>query len=295
MRLTAAMMLSASLCASAADAPSPLAMPDGTTLGRSGSMMEVNGTRFYYEVHGEGEPVLLMHGAYATVESMMGQAPELSKSFKVILAERRGHGRTPDTAGPFSYEQGAADMAALLKALGVGKAHLVGWSDGGIVALTMGLRHPDSVKSIAAIGANTNPSGLGKEFLETFKKLDAAGFEKGEAQTVAVYKKVSPDGPDHFPVVFRKITKMILTQPDLKPADLKKIAAPTLVVAGDDDVVSLSHTTALFKSLPKAQLFIAPGTSHLLPLEKPALLNGVLRDFINSPPKEKSGKGLFNE
>ena len=161
----------------------------------------------------------------------------------------------------------------------------------------MGLHFPDSVNTIVAIGANTHPSGL-RGFIEKFRKLDAAAFEKGEPHGVGIYKRVSPDGPGHFPVVYGKIRGMFTTQPDLRPKDLAKISAPVLVMAGDDDVVALPHTVALFKSLSRAQLFVAPGASHMLPLEKPALVNGIIRDFIAAPPavpKDKAQKGLFNE
>ena len=246
-------------------------------MGNEGQYVDVKGLKTYYEIHGNGEPLLLMHGGFCTIETFFGQTPELAKRYRVILPERRGHGRTADVDGPISYEAMAQDTIGFMEALGIPSAHLVGYSDGGIVGLIVAMRRPDLVKKLVSISANFDCDGLTDE--------GRAWVQSATAETlvpflVEAYKRLSPDGPDHWPVMFEKIRRMALSEPKIKPQELATIKAPTLVMAADRDLMTLEHTVALFRAIPNAQLCIVPGTSHALAIEKPALVNQAILNFL---------------
>ena len=255
-------------------------MPDGSVLGKKGAYADVNGARLYYEIHGSGEPLLLMHGGFEAIESLYHQAETLSRYFRVILPERRGHGRTGDTEGPIGYLQGARDMAALMEHLKIKNAHLAGYSDGAIVALFMGIHYPERVRKIVSISCNYHWAGLSARFLSKMRALTPERFEQKEVRTMGIYRRVSPDGPAHFPVIFGKIKHLWLTQPRLTSRDLARITAPVLVMAADGDLISPVHTVNLYRSLPKAQLCIVPGTTHALITEAPEEVNGAITKFL---------------
>jgi pimeloyl-ACP methyl ester carboxylesterase len=152
-------------------------------------------------------------------------------------------------------------------------AHLVGYSDGGIVSLHVARRRPDLVRSMVLIGTNYHVDGLMPDWLGDDDDGAMALLQAG-------YAAVSPDGGDHFPVVVEKTTAMFTTEPRLTADDLRELTMPTLVLVGDDDAIRHEHTVSLFETLPNAQLAVVPGTSHLLPLEKPALVGTLVDDFL---------------
>jgi pimeloyl-ACP methyl ester carboxylesterase len=243
--------------------------------------VEIGDLKTWYDEQGEGEPLVLLHGGLSTNETWGGQLPDLSARFRVFAPERRGHGHTPDLDGPLSYDAMAADTIGFLDTVVGGPAHLVGWSDGGIVGLLVALARPDLVRKLVAISANFDTSG---------SVLDADGMKSmtADSEDLAMlrtsYEAVSPDGAEHWPVVFAKVMVMISTQPAITVEQLGRINAPTLVVSGDDDMISLEHTTALFRAIPNAELAVVPGTSHLLVMEKPDLVNRLVLDFLEKEP-----------
>jgi pimeloyl-ACP methyl ester carboxylesterase len=209
------------------------------------------------------------------------QLPALADRWRVLVPDRRGHGRTPDVPGAFTYEAMAADTAAFLEALGVpGPVHLVGWSDGANVALQLAFERPDLVRSVVAIGVNVRPEGLHPAFVATMEG-DMAGPEG--AALAGLYGTQSPDGIEHWPVVVAKTIEMWRTGPSLSWSDCARITCPVLVLAGDDDCITYEHTTGLFEALPAGQLAVVPGTSHLVQREKPALVNTLIVDFLSDP------------
>ncbi|MGH8867698.1 MAG: alpha/beta fold hydrolase [Actinomycetes bacterium] len=179
----------------------------------------------------------------------------------------------------------ASDTIGFLEAVLDGPAHLVGWSDGG-VGLLVAMARPDLVRKLVAIGANFDTSGAVPEV--------AAGFAATPADSDDVatlrgpYEAVSPDGPAHWPVVFAKFMEMFSTQPAIPVDDLARISAPTLVVAGDDDLITLEHTVALFRAVPNSGLAVVPGTSHMLTMEKPGLLNRSSSTSSTTSPRPRS-------
>ena len=199
------------------------------------------------------------------------------------MPERRGHGRTSDAAGPITYEMMAADTAAFLDATGTGAANLVGWSDGAVVGMLVALRRPELVRKLVAIGQYFNFEGEVPEFRAM---IDYWGTDLPEALH-EVYDRVSPDGPEHFPVVLEKMMRMWREEPDLAFSELAGVRAPVLLMQGDDDIVKVEHSAALAATLPEAQLAVVPGSSHMAPLEKPVLVNQLILDFLSDLQPEK--------
>ena len=242
-----------------------------------GAYVDAGGVNTYYESHGEGEPLLLLHGGLCTIETFFAQTPELAKRFRLILPERRGHGRTADVDGPITYEAMARDTVAFMAALGIESAHFVGYSDGANVGILVAMARPDLVRRFVSISGNFDCEGLTDEGRAFFESMQADTFIPMLAD---LYKKASPDGPDHWPVVFEKMRRMFLSEPKIRPTQLGSIKAPTLVMAADRDLMTLEHTLALFQAIPNAQLCIVPGATHALLFEKPAVVNAAVLAFL---------------
>lgn len=243
-----------------------------------GGYADLPGVRTWYETEGTGDPLVLLHGGFCTNDTWGALRADMAAGNRVFLPERRAHGHTSDVAGPLSYQDMAGDTVAFLEAVVEGPAHLVGWSDGGVVALLVAIARPDLVRKAVVVGANFRPSA---ECFAEPAMLDAMTPDSTElAFFRELYEAVAPDGADHWPVVAAKVIDMWRTQPTLPPGDLARIEAPTLVIAGDDDMMTLEHTTALYRAIPGAQLAVVPGASHLVPLEKPALVARLITEHL---------------
>lgn len=238
--------------------------------------IEVAGVPTWHEVHGEGPAVVLLHGAFSGAAAWSAQAPALtSAGFRVYVPERRGHAHTPDVDGPLTYDVMAEDTIAYLEAVVSEPAHLVGWSDGAVVALLAAQRRPELVAHMVLIGQYYNSSGRvpGSDLDRWLRSEEAEGFLRQG------YDPVSPDGPGHFPVIYAKTLAMIDSEPELDLATLGTVAAPALVLQGDRDVVTLDHGAAVAAALGDARLAVLPGT-HALPLELPGVVNALLIGFL---------------
>ncbi|MFC4122713.1 alpha/beta fold hydrolase [Nonomuraea zeae] len=232
----------------------------------------------WYEELGEGEPLVLLHGGFVDSRMFAPALPVLDDRFRVFTVDRRGHGRTSDVEGPISYELMAQDMIAFLEQVVGGPAHLVGHSDGANVAMIVAMRRPDLVRRLVLVSGNYHHDGIVPGVLEGFT-------DEGVLQLLAPrYGEVSPDGEKHFPVVVEKLLRMVFEEPTLTEDDLGRITGRTLVVAGDDDAVTLEHTIALYRAIPDAELAIVPGTSHLLVVEKPDQVYTLIADFLANDP-----------
>jgi pimeloyl-ACP methyl ester carboxylesterase len=238
--------------------------------------VDVGGVKTWYAEQGSGDPLLLLHGAFTDASEFGATTPALSERFHVFTPERRGHGHTPDVPGPISYDLMARDTAAFLDELKIGRSHLVGHSDGANVALLVALSRPDLVDRLVLISGNFHHDGLAAE-------LDLGELAANDYLAEA-YGQVSPDGRGHFPVIADKIFRMATTEPTLNESDLAQVAARTLVMAGDDDMISAEHTLRLYRGIPASELAIVPGTSHALIIEKPELCNRIILDFLTKDP-----------
>ena len=187
---------------------------------RAGGYVDAGGVRTYYAVEGEGEPLILLHGGACTIETFDGQTPALASKYRVYLPERRGHGRTPDVEGPITYENMAQDTIAFIEALAIPSAHLVGWSDGALVGLLVALRRPELVRKLVLIGQAVNLEGARPEAVALMERFTPEFFPP---MLVQMYAAVSPDGPDHFAVVFDKLVPLWRTDPGIALRNRAKI------------------------------------------------------------------------
>jgi len=244
--------------------------------------IDVNGVHTYYEEHGSGDPLLLLHGGLADTDSFGQQTPAFAERYRVLLPERRGHGRTADVEGPITYDVMAEDTITLMDALGIGPAHLVGWSDGGNIALLVAITRPDLVSRIVTMGANFSAEGLMPEAVAAF----TPGTPASAIPMMQEMWKASAVDPERFDVV---LDKMLHCWNDyaILSAELARIDAPVLVMVGDDDIARFEHTIALYDVIRNAQLAVIPGTSHVAPIEKPELVNQLVLDFLaaDGPPE----------
>jgi pimeloyl-ACP methyl ester carboxylesterase len=243
--------------------------------------VESAGVNTHYEDRGTGEPVVLLHGGLESGASWAPYAARWSTRYRVLVPDRRGHGRTPDVDGPYTYEAMADETAAFLDRVAGSPARLVGYSDGGIVSLLVARERPDLVRSVVAIGTNHHIDGLAPQFLARLSQPDPHAAALAPLRDA--YQKTSPDGPEHWTTFHAKVSAMGSTGPTMSTDDIRAIACPVLVVVGDDDVVTIDHTVAFFHALRAGQLTIVPGTSHLLPYEKPELLMALVESFLSQP------------
>lgn len=255
----------------------------------------VNGLQMYYEIHGEGEPLLLLHGAFGTVELWGPILETLAAKRQVIAVELQGHGRTADIDRPLTYEQLAADSAAFLRHLGVAQTDVFGYSLGGITALGLAIENPDLVRKLVLVGANYNNDAYYPESLAAIKSLTPEMFA-GSPPEVS-YKAVAPD-PEGFPAL---VAKVVASLDDAfggwREADLREITSPALIVNGDADIRP-EHAVQLFRllgggvagdlvGLPRSRLAILPGTTHVgLVVERADWLVAMTEEFLAAPMPE---------
>jgi pimeloyl-ACP methyl ester carboxylesterase len=239
--------------------------------------VELGGVRTWYDERGEGEPLVLLHGGLVDARFFDKNIDALADRFHVFLPERRGHGHTPDVDGPITYELMAQDTIAFLEAAVGGPAHLVGHSDGAVVAMLVALRRPDLVRELALISGGFHHDGL-------MPGMDRLDIDEVVKFLGPAYGEVSPDGAEHFPVVVRKIARMAAEEPALPQSELRGVRSRTLVMFSDDDLMTLGHVIAMYEGIPGSELAIVPGTSHFLLQEKPALCNAIIVDFLATGP-----------
>jgi pimeloyl-ACP methyl ester carboxylesterase len=244
---------------------------------KNGAYVDAAGVRTYYEDDGSGEPLLLLHGGMVTIETWGNQRGPLAERYHVYLPERRGHGRSPDVPGSTSYELMAADTAAFMQALGIESAHLVGWSDGGNVALELALARPELVRKMVLIGAAANVDGATDDSKEWVNSLSVDSLPIFLTEP---YGRLSPDGAGHLPVVAEKTIAMWRTQPTHDMSELAAIAAPTLMLIGDNDGVTIEHAAQMLRAIPKAQLAVIPGADHGVIFDKPEIVNALILAFL---------------
>lgn len=232
------------------------------------SLGEVN---LWYDEKGTGEPVVLLHGNFSDSRDFAGNLDTIGADHRLLLPERRGHGHTADVPGPITIDNMAADMTAFVERVAAGPVTLVGYSAGASVALWVATRRPDLVSGLVLISCAFDPAAL-------LMRPDADG--EWPPTVIEAYGEVSPDGVEHFPVVARKVAESVDAGSPLTTDDLATVTCPTLVIAADDDIVTLEHTIELYRALPDGYLAIVPGSSHLLLVEQPELCTKLVSDFL---------------
>jgi pimeloyl-ACP methyl ester carboxylesterase len=236
------------------------------------------GVRTWYGEHGEGDPLVMLHpgGAGVDARAFGPNIGPLGARFHVYTPERRGHGHTPDVAGPITYDAMARDTIAFLETVVGQRAHVLGCSDGAVVGLLVALRRPDLIDRLVLAAGVFNVNGWLPQVVDP-------GSEPPEF-LARLYTEVSPDGADHYPVVVGKLARMHSEEPTLSPDDVRQVKSRTLILLGDDDEVTLEHAAAMYRAIPDAELMVVPGTSHGLLVEKPELCNGVILTFLTTDP-----------
>ncbi len=239
--------------------------------------VELGNVRTWYDEHGDGEPLVLMHGGLVDARFFEPNLASLAERFHVYTPERRGHGHTPDVDGPITYQLMADDTMAFLDRVVGRPADLVGHSDGAVVAMLVAMQRPDLVNRLVMISGGFDKSGEAAPDME-FDVDQVVQFLGG------AYGEVSPDGAEHFPVVVAKIGELMKNEPRMDAAELARVTARSLVMFSDDDLMTLSHAVQMFEALPDAEFAVVPGTSHFLTQEKPHLVNALLLDFLTNEP-----------
>jgi pimeloyl-ACP methyl ester carboxylesterase len=256
----------------------------------------VNGLKMYYEIHGSGDPVVLLHGSFMTISNnWTGWIGELAKTRKVIAIEMQGHGRTADIKRDFSYENLADDVAALLDYLKIPSADLIGYSMGGGVAMQCAIRHPEKVRKVVSLSAVFRHDGWVKEALDSFPQLTAEALKGSPIETE--YKKLSPT-PNELPNFVKRVIAMDLKPYDFGADKLKATKAPMFFIHGDADGVRLEHISEMFRlkgdeifgdMRPRSasRLAILPNTTHVTLMERMPVIVPMVNDFFDAKPQKR--------
>jgi 3-oxoadipate enol-lactonase len=256
-------------------------------------MLDINGTNLYYEVSGQGPPLLFLHGLGSCSQDWEFQVAEFSKNYQVITVDLRGHGRSAKPPGPYGMEMLAADVAGLLQALRVESAHVVGLSLGGGIAFQMALSFPSLVKSLVVV--NSAPDAKLRTFQQRlmvgtrvamvrllgFRRVGEAlskklfpGRDLAGVRATFIERYVRNDRDGYLAAVRAFVGWSVISQ-------IRNIVCPTLIIASDKDYTPVAIKEAYVAKIPGAKLVVVPDSRHALPVEKPQIFNAVLRSFLD--------------
>ena len=247
---------------------------DATTYGNNksaGRYYDINGFKMYCEVYGSGEPLLFIHGNGGSIKDFVKQIPYFSKKYKVIVADSRAQGKSLDKGQALTYEMMADDYAELLTKIGIDSVNVVGWSDGGINALLLTMRHPNKVKKLIVTGANLRPD-------TTAVEPDVIAI----VQKPYSMLKEKKDKNEEENTVF-KYLKLLLEQPNIPVESLHQIKIPALIIGGDHDVIRPKHTLEIFENIEKSNLWLLPNSGHSTLVVYTDEFNKKLEEFLKSP------------
>ncbi len=273
--LGAAVILAAGTPVSAQDAP-------------QGAYAEVNGMQMYYEVSGDGPPMVVLHGAYMHIPGMGDIIPQLAEMHQVYALEFQGHGRTTDIDRPITYENLADDVAAFMDAVGLEEADAFGYSMGAGAGLQLAIRHPDRVNQLVAISAAFHSDGMNPTFREFIPQMNVEMFL--DMPFAEEYRQLAPD-PDGFPALVEKLIALEHEPMEWRD-EVAALEVPMLIITGDADVVTLEHSVEMFRllgggamgdmgaPLAPSRLAVLPATSHTALIAQPDLLMAFIRPFL---------------
>jgi pimeloyl-ACP methyl ester carboxylesterase len=268
------------------------------TTAAPGRYAPVNGLSMYYEIHGAGRPLVLLHGALTTIEWTFGRMlPSLAATRQVIAVEQQAHGHTADIDRPLTYEGMAADTVELLRHLGIEEADVFGYSMGAAIALDIAVRHPEHVHKLVLASPGYTREGAYPEMYEgeeNLKPEDLAGTPFAED-----YARTAPN-PDDWPGLIEKVKQLDREFRGWTPEEVRSIRAPTLVIIGDSDVVRPEHAVEMFRllgggvpgditGLPRSRLAVLPGTTHVTLVDRTDWLLSMIGEFLDAPVPEGGG------
>jgi pimeloyl-ACP methyl ester carboxylesterase len=264
-----------------------------------GHRVKVNGMQMYYEVSGQGDPLIVLHGAYMNIPTMGEIVPKLAASHRVYALELQGHGRTTDINRPITYQNLADDVAAFMDSVGLRKADVFGYSMGSIAGLQVAIRHPAKVGKLVVASGSYDIEGWQPEFKAAIPQMTVEMIV--QMPFAEDYKKLAAN-PNGFPELARKLIALE-KEPMAWAADVKGIKSPVLIIAGDADVATLEHSVAMFhllgggamgdmgKPLSASRLAVLPATSHTAVITQPVLLHAFIEPFL----KGITPKGMFEK
>ena len=233
----------------------------------------VNGIRIWYATFGHGEPVLLLHGGLANSNYWGNQVPALAGSYRVIVMDSRGHGRSTRDERPYGYDLMASDVMGLMDFLKLSKAAIVGWSDGAILGLDIAIHHPERLTRLFAFAANSDPSGVADIVQSPVFNVYIARAEKE-------YQALSPT-PDQYKSFFDQISKMWETEPHFTAEQLRGITVPTWIVDADhDEAIKRENTEFMANEIPNTGLLLQPQVSHFSFLQDPQQFTSDVLHFL---------------
>jgi len=246
-----------------------------------GKYYQVRGLSMYCEIYGEGQPLLIIHGNGGSIADFVYQIPYFSKKYKIIIADSRAQGKSVDKGDSLSYEMMADDYSALLTALKIDSAYVIGWSDGGINALLLAIRHPEKVKKLAVTGANLVP--------------DTSAVNQDVIDMVMPYytslKNKTVKTPDEKAQL--KLLRLLVDEPHIPVTALEGIKSPALIIGGDHDILKPAHTLFMFQHIPNAYLWILPNSGHSTPVVYKDEFNKKVDDFFSTPYRKIEKQARF--
>ncbi len=239
-----------------------------------GKYVELNGAKIYYEEYGKGEPLLLIHGNGANIKSMENQIDFFKTNYRVIIADNRGHGRSELKTDSLTYNQITADYDGLVNHLKLDSVNILGWSDGGIIGLLMGISKKSNLRKIVAMAPNLRPDttavhGWAPENVRKYQAIAKEMLAKGDT-TKNWGLELQLDG-------------LLLNQPNISHTELKSIEVPVLIMVGDRDIIKNIHAVEMFDNLTKGQLSIMPRNNHVAPRNTPEIFNAIATRFLTEP------------
>jgi len=263
------------------------------TLVRAG-YAPVNGLQMYYEIHGSGHPLVMLHGGLETIEYSLGAGllPSLAETHQIIAIEQQGHGHTADIDRPLTYEQMAEDTAALLRYLEIADADVFGFSMGGITALGLAARHPDLVRRLVVVSAPYRGDGMRPENIAGMLSLTPAALAGSPQETA--YRRAAPD-PDAWGTLLAGMGPLQRDFTGWPAESIQAMTAPALLVYGDADAIPLDHVVELFRlcggdvngdfaGVPASRLAILPGITHVGMMDRADLLLPIVSAYLDTPP-----------
>jgi pimeloyl-ACP methyl ester carboxylesterase len=249
-----------------------------------GGYFELSDIKMYYEVYGEGKPMVLIHGSGQDIAAMHHQIKHFSKSYKVLVADSRAHGKSGLGKGELTYLQMADDWASLIKHLELGPAYIVGWSDGGNIGLRMAVDYPELVAKLATMGANLQPDD------SAVQPWAVAWVSAASGEVDAML--AAGDDSQNWKVQSEHL-RLLREQPNMSLTELASIEAPVLLMAGDKDVIRTEHTVLMSQHIPKSHLAIFPGETHFAPDSSPELFNATVQRFMSRPYSRPTTKAIM--
>jgi pimeloyl-ACP methyl ester carboxylesterase len=244
---------------------------------------DVNGLHMYYETAGVGTPLVLLHGGMLTIDlNFASLIPTLARKHRVIGVELQGHGRTADIDRPITPANLATDVVALLDVLGIDRAHILGHSMGAAVTLELGVNHPDRVLSLVPVSGSVRPSGMHPDLADPSRHAESTRMPTAQdfADFSEAYAKLSPH-PEHFNEFLQALSGSNADLLGWSDEQLASITAPTLIVLGDHDFVTIEHAALMLELIPGSQLAVLPGTTHMEATRRPDVLLPLLDAFLD--------------